>query len=147
KGNLDAIQEQIDQNEPDSWKGYNISNSAKVDNDPDSLMRQWRHDDADVAYPTFELIQKNYEKLKGRKPGFNNISVHKDLAPARQIRSVAIRRTCPKRRATGRSSTSLLTTPASNRTSSWPTPWRRSKRASSAVACRTLVGRRSTPNS
>jgi hypothetical protein len=81
KGNLDAIQEQIDQNEPDSWKGYNISNSAKVDNDPDSLMRQWRHDDADVAYPTFELIQKNYEKLKGRKPGFNNICVHKGLAP------------------------------------------------------------------
>src|SRR5215831_7771140 len=81
KGNLDAIQEQIDKNEPDSWKGYNISNSAKVDDDPNSLMRQWRHDDAEVAYPTFELIQKNYEKLKGRKHGFNNICVHKGLAP------------------------------------------------------------------
>jgi hypothetical protein len=81
KGNLDAIQEQIDQNQPDSWKGYNISNSAKVDNDPKSLMRQWRHDDAEVAYPTFELIQKNYDKLKGKKPGFNNICVHKGLAP------------------------------------------------------------------
>jgi hypothetical protein len=81
KGNLQFIQEQTDQNEPDSWKGYNISNSAKVDNDPASLMRQWRHDDEEVAYPTFELIQKNYEKLKARRPGFNNICVHKGLAP------------------------------------------------------------------
>jgi hypothetical protein len=81
KGNLAYVQEQIDQNQPDSWKGYNISNSAKVDDDPNSLMRQWRHDDADVAYPTFELIQKNYERLKSRKPGFNNICVHKGLAP------------------------------------------------------------------
>ena len=81
KGNLAYIQEQIDQNEPDSWKGYNISNAAKVDNDPNSLMRQWRHDDEEVAYPTFELIQKNYERLKDRKPGFNNICVHKGLAP------------------------------------------------------------------
>jgi uncharacterized protein len=81
KGNLACIQEQIDQNAPDSWKGYNISNSAKVDDDPSSLMRQWRHDDAEVAYPTFELIQKQYERLKSRKPGFNNICVHKGLAP------------------------------------------------------------------
>src|SRR5262245_5375651 len=81
KGNLDFIQEQTDQNEPDSWKGYNISNSAKVDDDPASLMRQWRHDDPEVAYPTFELLQKNYEKLKAKKPGFNNICVHKGLAP------------------------------------------------------------------
>ena len=81
KGNLAYLQEQTDQNEPDSWKGYNISNAAKVDSDPNSLMRQWRHDDEEVAYPTFELIQKNYEKLKDRKPGFNNICVHKGLAP------------------------------------------------------------------
>jgi len=81
KGNLAFIQEQTDKNEPDSWKGYNISNSAKVDDDPASLMRQWRHDDPEVAYPTFELIQKNYEKLKAKKPGFNNICVHKGLAP------------------------------------------------------------------
>jgi uncharacterized protein len=81
KGNLAYIQEQTDKNEPDSWKGYNISNAAKVDNDPNSLMRQWRHDDEEVAYPTFELIEKNYRKLKDRKPGFNNICVHKGLAP------------------------------------------------------------------
>src|SRR5216683_3499515 len=81
KGNLAYIQEQIDQHEPDSWKGYNISNAAKVDNDPNSLMRQWRHDDEEVAYPTFELIEKNYRRLKNKKPGFNNICVHKGLAP------------------------------------------------------------------
>src|SRR4029450_5272607 len=45
KGNLEWIQEQTDKNEPDSWKGYNISNRAKVDNDPNSLMRQWGHDE------------------------------------------------------------------------------------------------------
>ena len=81
RGNLEYIQRQIDENEPDSWKGYNISNAAKVDDDPNSLMRQWRHDDAEVAYPTFELIQKNYERLRATKPGFNNICVHKGLAP------------------------------------------------------------------
>jgi len=39
-------------------EGVQHSNAAKVDNDPNSLMRQWRHDDEDVAYPTFELIQR-----------------------------------------------------------------------------------------
>jgi uncharacterized protein len=81
KGNLAYIQEQIDTNKPDSWKGYNISNAAKVDNDPNSLMRPWRHDDEEVAYPTFELIQKNYEKQRATRPGFKNICVHKGLAP------------------------------------------------------------------
>jgi uncharacterized protein len=81
KGNLEYIQEQTEKHEPDSWKGYNISNAAKVDNDPNSLMRQWRHDDEDVAYPTFELIEKTYRKLKAEKPGYNNICVHKGLAP------------------------------------------------------------------
>jgi hypothetical protein len=81
KGNLDWIREQIEKNDPDSWKGYNISYAAKVDDDPKSLMRQWRHDDEAVAYPTFELIDKTYATLKARKPGFNNICVHKGLAP------------------------------------------------------------------
>ena len=81
RGNLEWIQQQIDEHEPDSWKGYNISNAAKVDNDPESLMRQWRHDDEDVAYPTFELILQNYERLRASKPGFNCICVHKGLAP------------------------------------------------------------------
>ncbi len=81
KGNLDYIREQTETNQPDSWKGYNISNAAKVDNDPNSLMRQWRHDDEEVAYPTFELVQKLYQTQKAKKPGFNNICVHKGLAP------------------------------------------------------------------
>ncbi len=81
KGNLRWIEEQTEKHEPDSWKGYNISNAAKVDDDPNSLMRRWRHDDEEVAYPTFELIQKYAEKLKARRPGFHNICVHKGLAP------------------------------------------------------------------
>jgi hypothetical protein len=81
KGNLPYIQEQTEKNEPDSWKGYNISNAAKVDDDPNSLMRQWRHDDEEVAYPTFALIEKLYQKVKDKKPGFKNICVHKGLAP------------------------------------------------------------------
>src|SRR5215475_14616370 len=40
KGNLDYIREQIEKNEPDAWKGYNVSNAAKVDSDPTSPMRQ-----------------------------------------------------------------------------------------------------------
>ena len=44
-GNTDYIQFQIDNYHPDAWKGYCISNAAKVDKDPESLMRQWRLDD------------------------------------------------------------------------------------------------------
>ncbi|HMA12331.1 MAG TPA: hypothetical protein VKO83_10615, partial [Steroidobacteraceae bacterium] len=76
KGNLDYIRQQAEELKPDSWKGYNIGTSAKVDNDPLSPMRQWRHDDEAVAYPTFELIQSLYQKVKADKPGFNNICVH-----------------------------------------------------------------------
>lgn len=79
KGNLDYIRQQAEELKPDSWKGYNIGTSAKLDNDPLSPMRQWRHDDEAVAYPTFELIQSLYEKVKKDKPGFNNICVHKGL--------------------------------------------------------------------
>ena len=42
RGNLEWIQQQIDEHGPDSWKGYNISNAAKVDNDLESPMRRWR---------------------------------------------------------------------------------------------------------
>jgi hypothetical protein len=113
KGNLDYIQKQIDENKPDSWKGYNVSNAAKVDNDPASPMRQWRHDDEQVAYPTFELIDKLYPKMKAQKPGFNNICVHKGLSAAEPVRPrSAIRRICPRPRRIGRISTSSLITPA-----------------------------------
>jgi hypothetical protein len=86
KGNLEYIQQQTEENKPDSWKGYNVSNAAKVDNDPMSPMRQWRHDDEQVAYPTFEWIDKQYPKLKVQKPGFNNICVHKGLTNAEPVR-------------------------------------------------------------
>jgi predicted TIM-barrel fold metal-dependent hydrolase len=86
RGNLDYIQQQIEQNRPDSWKGYNVSNAAKVDNDPMSPMRQWRHDDEQVAYPTFELINRLYPKMRAQKPGFNNICVHKGLTAAQPVR-------------------------------------------------------------
>lgn len=78
KGNLDYIQYQIDNHHPDAWKGYCISHAAKVDS---GLMRQWRQDDENVAYPTYELIAKS---LAGQRQaghgGFHNICVHKGLA-------------------------------------------------------------------
>ena len=86
RGNLDYIRRQIEENEPDSWKGYNVSNAAKVDDDPMSPMRQWRHDDEEVAYPTFELIRDAYASQRARKPGFNNICVHKGLTNAEPVR-------------------------------------------------------------
>ena len=86
KGNLDYIRQQHEELKPDSWKGYNIGTSAKVDNDPQSPMRQWRHDDEAVAYPTFELIQQLYEKHKATKPGLNNICVHKGLVNSTERR-------------------------------------------------------------
>jgi predicted TIM-barrel fold metal-dependent hydrolase len=84
KGNLDYIRQQTEELKPDSWKGYNIGTSAKVDNDPMSPMRRWRHDDEEVAYPTFQLIQSLYQKLKSEKPGFNNICVHKGLIDSKE---------------------------------------------------------------
>lgn len=78
-GNTDYIQQQIDENGPDAWKGYCISHAAKVDNDPDSPMQQWRMDDEDVAYPTYEVIVQNLKANKKDHPGLNNICVHKGL--------------------------------------------------------------------
>ena len=86
KGNLDYIPQQAEQLQPDSWKGYNIGTSAKADNDQQSPMRQWRHDDEAVAYPTFDLIQSLYEKNKTTKPGQNNICVHKGLVNSKERR-------------------------------------------------------------
>lgn len=76
KGNLDYIQYQIDHHHPDAWKGYTISNAAKVNSGP---MQQWRQDDPDVAFPTYDLITKNIRAGK-LGPGGNVISVHKGLA-------------------------------------------------------------------
>ena len=80
-GNLDFMQQQIEQVHPDSWKGYNIATAAKVDFNPDSLLRQWRLDDEEVAYPTYEVIVKNAPNELKNHPGYFNICIHKGLAP------------------------------------------------------------------
>ncbi len=80
-GNLDYIEYQIEHHRPDSWKGYTMTNAAKVDHDPRSLMRRWRMDDEDVAYPTYELIAREHARLRDIAPGLNNICVHKGLVP------------------------------------------------------------------
>jgi hypothetical protein len=84
KGNLWFIEEQIERLKPDSWKGYNIATAAKVDFDPNSDMRRWTLDDPDVAYPTYELIDRYARKDNGRilkkYPGFMNLSIHKGLS-------------------------------------------------------------------
>ena len=79
--NLGFMQQQIDQFHPDSWKGYNIAYTAKLDDNPESELRQWRLDDEKVAYPTYELISNNRKELKDH-PGFFNLCIHKGLAPA-----------------------------------------------------------------
>jgi uncharacterized protein len=79
--NLDYMQWQIDTLKPDSWKGYTSANSAKYDLDPQSLMRRWTLDDAQVAYPMYDLIVRNGDMLKTH-PGFFNICIHKGLSTA-----------------------------------------------------------------
>jgi uncharacterized protein len=81
KGNLHWMEYQIENNQPDSWKGYNIALAAKADTNPETLMGSWRHDDEKVAYPTWELISKYAKKMKATRPGLHNICVHKGLAP------------------------------------------------------------------
>jgi len=76
----DFMQYQIDKYEPDAWKGYNVYPNAKVDLDPESLMRNWRIDDEAVAYPMFEVIVRNKHMLK-KRPGFFNICLHKGFSP------------------------------------------------------------------
>ena len=75
------MEQQIEENQPDSWKGYTVATSAKVDNDPESLMRRWRLDDEQIAYPTYELIMSRRDQLR-RHPGFRNICIHKGFSPA-----------------------------------------------------------------
>jgi uncharacterized protein len=77
--NLEYIQWQIDTLKPDSWKGYTSANSAKYDLDPESLMRTWRLDDDQVAYPMYDLIVRN-GAMRTTHPGFYNICIHKGLS-------------------------------------------------------------------
>jgi len=77
--NLEYMQWQTDELKPDSWKGYTSANSAKYDLDPQSLMRRWRLDDHDVAYPMYQLLLDNRAMLKTH-PGFFNVCIHKGLS-------------------------------------------------------------------
>ena len=80
--NLFEIERQIDHNKPDSWKGYCVSLAAKQLTDPaGASMKQWRLDDEQVMYPTFDLIYKWQQILADERPGFGNICVHKGFAP------------------------------------------------------------------
>jgi len=79
-GNLDYIRYEAEEFQPDSWKGYVANNSAKVDNDPESLMMRWRMDDEDVAYPTYEVVSEYQRKFGRSRPGFGTICVHKGLS-------------------------------------------------------------------
>jgi uncharacterized protein len=76
----DFTQWQIDTFHPDSWKGYNIAFAAKTDTLADSLMKMWRLDDEQVAYPFYQVVVRNKQELV-KHPGFFNICVHKGLAP------------------------------------------------------------------
>src|SRR5258707_55911 len=75
----DYTQWQIENMQPDSWKGYNIASAAKLDTNPNSLMVRWRLDDEAVAYPIYRIITKNKDQLK-KHPGFFNICIHKGLS-------------------------------------------------------------------
>jgi uncharacterized protein len=75
----DYTQWQIENMQPDSWKGYNIASAAKLDTNPNSLMVRWRLDDETVAYPIYQVIVNNKEQLKTH-PGFFNICIHKGLS-------------------------------------------------------------------
>ena len=79
--NLGFMEKQIHENRPDSWKGYTVATSAKVDYDPESLMRMWRLDDEKIAYPTYDLIASHGEQ-RADPPGFCNICIHKGFSPA-----------------------------------------------------------------
>jgi uncharacterized protein len=73
----DYTQWQIENMQPDSWKGYNIAqaSSAAVG----MPFARWRLDDEVIAYPTYEIITRNRHMLKNH-PGFFNLCIHKGLS-------------------------------------------------------------------
>ena len=73
----DYTQWQIENMEPDSWKGYNVAFSASAG--PNESHMRWRLDDEQIAYPTYEVIARNRRQLK-KHPGFFNICIHKGLS-------------------------------------------------------------------
>jgi predicted TIM-barrel fold metal-dependent hydrolase len=73
----DYTQWQVENMQPDSWKGYNIAFAAS--SAPNSAFTRWRLDDEVIAYPTFAAITRNKHMLKDH-PGFFNICIHKGLS-------------------------------------------------------------------
>jgi predicted TIM-barrel fold metal-dependent hydrolase len=73
----DYTQWQIENMQPDSWKGYNVAFSASAG--PNESHMRWRLDDEALAYPTYEVIARNKRQLK-KHPGFFNICIHKGLS-------------------------------------------------------------------
>jgi predicted TIM-barrel fold metal-dependent hydrolase len=75
----DYTQWQIENMQPDSWKGYNVALAASAGvNEP---YTRWRLDDEVIAYPTYEIIKRNRHQLR-KHPGFFNICIHKGLSPS-----------------------------------------------------------------
>jgi len=83
RGNLadslfgDYTQWQIENMQPDSWKGYNVAFAASAS--PGTQFARWRLDDEAIAYPTYQVIARNHHQLR-KHPGFFNICIHKGLS-------------------------------------------------------------------
>jgi len=75
----DYTQWQIENMQPDSWKGYNVATAASAA--PGMEFTRWRLDDEVIAYPTYEIIARNKHQLR-QHPGFFNICIHKGLSPS-----------------------------------------------------------------
>src|SRR6266536_689420 len=73
----DYTQWQIENMQPDSWKGYNVAFAASAF--PGADFARWRLDDEVLAYPTYAVIAANKDQLK-KHPGFFNICIHKGLS-------------------------------------------------------------------
>jgi predicted TIM-barrel fold metal-dependent hydrolase len=73
----DYTQWQIDNMQPDSWKGYNVAFAAS--SAPGLPFARWRLDDEAIAYPIYQIIARNRHQLK-KHPGFFNICIHKGLS-------------------------------------------------------------------
>jgi uncharacterized protein len=73
----DYTQWQIENMQPDSWKGYNVAFAASAA--PGAEFTRWRLDDEAIAYPTYQVIANNKAQLR-KHPGFFNICIHKGLS-------------------------------------------------------------------
>jgi predicted TIM-barrel fold metal-dependent hydrolase len=73
----DYTQWQIENMQPDSWKGYNVAFAASAS--PGATFARWRLDDEAIAYPTYGVIMRNAGML-ATHPGFFNICIHKGLS-------------------------------------------------------------------